>query len=187
MLDPHCNQASKQISIEVWHRRVGHLPYKKLRTLSLNFDLKDVDHNVLCDVCQKARQHRLPFPTSSTVSSSAFELIHVDTWGPYYIKIHAVHHFFLTIVDDYTRATWTHLMVTKDEAIGLLKAFVRMAHTQFSATVKIIRTNNALELSASHTALDFFASNGILHQTSCVQTPQQNGIVERKHQHLLEM
>jgi len=78
-------------------------------------------------------------------------------------------------------------MVTKDEAIGLIKSFVSMAQTQFSATVKILRSDNALEFSPSHTALEFFAANGILHQTSCVQTPQQNGVVERKHKHLLEV
>jgi len=77
-------------------------------------------------------------------------------------------------------------MVTKDEAIGLLKAFVKMTQTQFSTTVKVFRTDNALKLSSSTTALEFFANTGILHQTSYVQTPQQNGVVERKHQHLLE-
>ena len=113
--------------------------------------------------------------------------MHVDTWGPYHIKTHAGHRFFLTIVDDFTRATWTHLMVTKDEVMGLITYFVQMAKTQFNATVKVLRSDNTLELSTSLTALEFFATHGILHQTSCVQTPQQNGVVERKHKHLLKV
>ena len=114
-------------------------------------------------------------------------MIHVDTWGPYHTKTHNGQRYFLTLVDDYTRSTWTHLMVTKNEALHLIKYFVAMAKTQFNGIVKIIRSDNALELGLSNEALDFFAANGIVHQTSCVQTPQQNGVVERKHKHLLEV
>jgi len=63
-------------------------------------------------------------------------------------------------------------MVTKDEAMRLIMSFVQMAKTQFNATVKILRSDNALELSTSHISLEFFATHGILHQTSCVQTQQ---------------
>jgi len=83
---------------------------------------------------------------------------------------YAGHRFFFTIVDDYTSATWTHLMVTKDEAIGLIKSFVQMAQTQFNATVKVLRSDNALKLSTSYSAFNFFATHGILYQASCVQT-----------------
>jgi hypothetical protein len=33
----------------------------------------------------------------------------------------------------------------------------------------------------------FLSAQGILHQTSCLDTPPQNGIVERKNRHLLEV
>jgi len=57
-------------------------------------------------------------------------------------------------------------MVTKDEAVSLLKAFTVMVKTQFDKSVKIIRFDNALELSKSYEILEFFASFGISHQTS---------------------
>jgi len=34
--------------------------------------------------------------------------------------------------------------------------------------------------------LVFFSENGVLHQKSIVGTPQQNGVAERKHRHLLD-
>lgn len=52
--------------------------------------------------------------------------------------------------------------------------------TQFKTTVKTIRTDNGPELFLKR----FFSNHGIIHQTSCVDSPQQNDIVERKHQHL---
>jgi len=78
-------------------------------------------------------------------------------------------------------------MVTKDEAAALLTAFIMMAKTQFEKAVKVMRSDNALELSKSYEILKFFADHGIAHQTSCVQTPQQNGVVKRKHKHFLEV
>ena len=77
-------------------------------------------------------------------------------------------------------------MAVKSNALPLIKAFVEMAYTQFNAKVKTIRSDNALELGLNKEATTFFMAKGIIHQTSCVATPQQNGVVERKHKHLLE-
>ena len=61
-----------------------------------------------------------------------------------------------------------------------------MVHTQFSAKVKIIRSDNGREFT-SGTMNNFYTENGIVQQTSCVDTPRQNGRVERKHRHILNV
>ncbi|XP_019235589.1 PREDICTED: uncharacterized protein LOC109215923 [Nicotiana attenuata] len=58
--------------------------------------------------------------------------------------------------------------------------------TQFEATVKIVRSDNGTEFFNSQ-CNTLFDSLGIIHQSSCPYTPQQNGMVERKHRHILEV
>ncbi|XP_059311121.1 uncharacterized protein LOC132062597 [Lycium ferocissimum] len=56
----------------------------------------------------------------------------------------------------------------------------------FDKLVKTIRTDNGTEFTNT-TCTNLFLKLGILHQTSCAYTPQQNGAVERKHRHILEV
>src|SRR5436309_1476631 len=100
-----------------------------------------------------------------------FELIHVDTWSPFKHSTHDGYKYFLTIVDDYTRITWIHLLPNKSSSIVALQTFVAMVFTQFKAVVKIVRSDNAPELGGSSVALDYYSSKGIIHQTSCSYTP----------------
>jgi len=58
-----------------------------------------------------------------------------------------------------------------------------MIQNHFHTTPKFIRTDNGPKFMLSN----FYSSHGITHQKSCVETPQQNGRVERKHQHTLNV
>ena len=48
----------------------------------------------------------------------------------------------------------------------------------------MLQSDNATELNCMH---EYFEHSGILFQTSCVDTTQQNGRVERKHRHILNV
>ena len=77
-------------------------------------------------------------------------------------------------------------MIDKSQTSTLLHNFCLMAHTQFGKSVKIVRSDNGLEF-RSTPMNKFYAAHGIIHQTSVVDTPRQNGRVEQKHQHLLQV
>jgi len=67
--------------------------------------------------------------------------------------------------------------------LKVLKHFVIFVQTQFETTIKIIRSDNGTEFVMTN----FLVGKGMIHQTSSVNTPQQNSIVERKHGHLLDV
>ncbi|KAJ4755428.1 Retroelement pol polyprotein-like [Rhynchospora pubera] len=171
---------------ELWHRRMGH-PSTQITSI-----LPGVEKNSsstlksVCDTCMRAKQTREVFPISLNKALEPFELIHCDIWGAYRVASHCGAHYFLTIVDDFSRAVWVYLMVEKSETGDLLKSFCKMIQTQFNQSVKCIRSDNGLEFK-SGPMKKFYAEYGILHQTSCVATPQQNGRVERKHRHILNV
>ncbi|XP_013622886.1 PREDICTED: uncharacterized protein LOC106328890 [Brassica oleracea var. oleracea] len=137
-----------------------------------------------CGICFKSKQTRGVFSESFNKASVPFELIHVDLWGPYRTKSSCGAVYFLTIVDDFSRAVWIHLLLEKSEVKTILPNFCRLAHRQFGKLVKTVRSDNSIEFMCLSR---YFAENGILHQTSCVATPQQNGRVERKHRHILNV
>ncbi|KAJ0469227.1 putative RNA-directed DNA polymerase [Helianthus annuus] len=60
-----------------------------------------------------------------------------------------------------------------------------MIETQFRKRIKRIRCDNGGEFT-SNRMKTFYSQEGILLETTCPYTPQQNGVVERKHRHLLE-
>ncbi|RVW97398.1 Retrovirus-related Pol polyprotein from transposon TNT 1-94 [Vitis vinifera] len=70
------------------------------------------------------------------------------------------------------------------EVFRMFMSFIAMVDRQFSQIVKVVQSDNGTEFKC---LLDYFSATGILFQTSCVGTPQQNGRVERKHKHILNV
>ncbi|KAH0762701.1 hypothetical protein KY290_018774 [Solanum tuberosum] len=93
----------KDSDVKLWHHRLGHLPLSAMKYIR-SFAFNCIP-NCYCDICPLGRQSKLHFPISEIKSNSIFELIHVDTWGPYKSPTYNGFKYFLTIVDDFSIAT----------------------------------------------------------------------------------
>ncbi|KAL8148892.1 hypothetical protein AgCh_006046 [Apium graveolens] len=170
---------------KLWHLRLGHAPNTTLSHIPhIN---KLIDCNKDCPICPFLKQSMLSFSKhSDSYASSIFSFIHMDVWGPYHIASTQGCKYFLAIVDDHSRATWTFLLSSKQQVFQKFQAFVAYVDNHFHVKIQTIRIDNGSEFLNSNFSL-FLTEKGILHQRSCTQTPQQNARVERKHKHLLEV
>jgi Reverse transcriptase (RNA-dependent DNA polymerase)/Integrase core domain/gag-polypeptide of LTR copia-type len=167
-------------SPNLWHNRLGHPSDHVIRLLGIT--LNSVD----CDSCHFAKQHRLPFADRLDKAENLFDLIHSDTWGSAPVDSKESFKYFLTFIDDKSRVTWLYLLKSKKEVPTIFKNFYNMIENQFGTSIKVLRSDNGTEYTNNKLQI-FLQSKGISHQTSCVGTPQQNGVAERKNRHLLEI
>ena len=78
------------------------------------------------------------------------------------------------------------MMKEKGEVFSIFQNFHKIVCTQFGAVVKVLRSDNRGEYIDSGLGA-YFSSHDIIHQTSCTDTPQQNGVAKRKNRHLLDV
>ncbi|GKA88020.1 retrovirus-related pol polyprotein from transposon TNT 1-94 [Tanacetum coccineum] len=62
---------------------------------------------------------------------------------------------------------------------------IKNIQVSLNSTVRNVRTDNVTEF-VNQTLREFYENVGILHQISVARTPQQNGVVERRNQTLVE-
>jgi len=191
-ISSHLSLVCKNVlnSYEDWHRKLGHPNSAVLSHLFKNGLLgnKSVVSNasLSCSVCKLAKSKTLPFPSGAYRASSCFELIHSDVWGMSPVVSHARYKYFVTFIDDYSRFTWIYFLRSKSEVFSMFKKFLTYVETQFHESVKIFRSDSGGEY-MSREFQEFLQQKGILSQRSCPNTPQQNGMAERKNRHLLDV
>ena len=105
---------------ELWHCRLGHPSSQHMSHIQ---SLPCKGSISICQVCPQAKQHRNSFPSSSSRTNKIFEMLHVDIWGPYGTPTYDGFKFFLSIVDDYSRATWVFFIITQKQCFFYVGVF----------------------------------------------------------------
>lgn len=157
---------------EIRHYKLGHISSNRLATLHKMYPKITVPGTFFVISVINLRKRSFLSLCQNMFLRMHLIFIHIYIWGPTNIYIFGFR-YFLTIVDDYTRFTWA-MMMKKEAAIYV-------HHFQFGKNIKVLRSDNGPEFNL----VNFYALNGIIHYKSCVETSQQNGIGERKHQHIL--
>ncbi|GKC48947.1 retrovirus-related pol polyprotein from transposon TNT 1-94 [Tanacetum coccineum] len=184
------SKASKHKSW-LWHRRLNHLNFGTINDLARKDLVRGLprlkfekDH--LCSACQlgKSKKHTHT-PKTENTNLEVLNTLHMDLCGPMRVQTINGKKYILVIVDDYSRFTWVKFLRSKDETPTVVIKFLKQIQVGLNKTVRFIRTDNGTEF-VNKTLYDYYESVGIFHQKTVPRTPQQNGVVERRNQTLVE-
>ncbi|CAI7876055.1 unnamed protein product, partial [Closterium sp. NIES-54] len=106
-----------------------------------------------CLPCVEGRQRAAPYSSSFPPTTAPLQTLHKDVWGPARVSRQSRERYFLLAVDDYTRYTTVFPLRSKGQVSG-----------EFS----------------SNLLRDFCRGEGILQSFMLPDSPQQNGIAERR-------
>ncbi|GJR98367.1 putative ribonuclease H-like domain-containing protein [Tanacetum coccineum] len=105
------------------------------------------ENDQTCVACQKGKQHRASCKSKTENSISLpLHLLHMDLFGPTFVKSLMKKMYCLVVTDDYSRFTWVFFLATKDETSGILKSFITRIENLVDHKVKVIRYDNKTEL-----------------------------------------
>lgn len=76
-------------------------------------------------------------------------------------------------------------MKHKSDVTHIFQTFHKMIENQFKTKIQVLKTDNGKEFFHSYLG-NYLRDQGIIHLSSCIDTPQQNGVAERKNRHILE-
>ena len=86
--------------------------------------------------------------------------------------------YFIVCKDDASSFRHVAFLKMKSEANQCLQKLITWLETQTGNKVKKVRSDNALELT-NQAMGEFYASKGIIHETTAPYTPESNGKAER--------
>ncbi|GKC88133.1 putative ribonuclease H-like domain-containing protein [Tanacetum coccineum] len=168
---------------KLWHRRLGHLNFKTMNklvkgNLVRGLPSKLFENDQTCVACQKGKQHRTSCKSKiENLISLSLHLLHMDLFGPTFIKSLMKKIYCLVVTYDYSRFTWVFFLATKDETSGILKSFITGIENLVDHKVKVIRCDNGTEFK-NREMNQFYEMKGILRQFSVARNPQQNGVIK---------
>ncbi|CAI7768860.1 unnamed protein product [Closterium sp. NIES-53] len=131
------SSGSGEADWETWHERLCHVNFSMLQKLVKDGSLKGLEVTravkeiVSCPTCLETKFTKFPFSSGTGPAKAPLALVHIDVVGPTRAPSLSGSRYFLTIVDDHTRAVWVYPLKTKGEvAAAVLKEWMLRAQRE---------------------------------------------------------
>jgi transposase InsO family protein len=139
------------------------------------------------DGCALGKQQQSTFPRVANYrADKALDLFHIDLCGQIRPITPGGKSYFLLIVDDYSRFMWVEHLATKDEAFRCFKRVKTLAETERSYKLRAFCSDRGGVFN-SIKFREYCDEQGMKHFTTTPYTPQQNGVVVRRNQTVVDM
>jgi hypothetical protein len=137
-----------------------------------------------CASYQQAKAHQLHFLRSSSIFTRPLELLFSDVWGPSPIVSSNRNKYCVTFIDAFSKFTWLFPIQCKSDVFSVFNKFLLMVERLFNTKIQQVQTDWGGKFRSLDT---FFHKLGIIHRVSCFHTHQQQGCVECKHHHIIDI
>ncbi|UYV81871.1 hypothetical protein LAZ67_20002749 [Cordylochernes scorpioides] len=181
-----------QLSLDIWHQRMGHVNPIKLTQMFENnvfeddIKIREKPDSLLCEACIYGKQNRKVFHASTSPNSTyPGELIYSDVCGPMSKRSPGGSLYFVSFKDDFSRFRMAYFIRHKSDVLEKFKEFVKRVRTETGNKIKRFRTDNGTEFLNKNFS-DYLKSLGIVHELTAPYTPEQNGIAERDNRTIVE-
>ncbi|CAI7907404.1 unnamed protein product [Closterium sp. NIES-54] len=178
----------------LWHHRLGHPSLPRLRDMHSRLLISGLPRSLppvppspapTCLPCVEGRQRAAPHSSSFPPTSAPLQTLHMDVWGSARVNGQGREHYFLLVVDDYTRYTTVFPLRSKGEVSAVLIPWIRTVRLQlrarFGQDLPVLRLHSDRGGEFSSDLLrDFCCGEGISQSFTLPDPPQQNGIAERR-------
>nr|GFC14851.1 zinc finger, CCHC-type [Tanacetum cinerariifolium] len=140
-----------------------------------------IDHaGQVCDACLLGKHSKTPFPNQAKFrSKNPLDLVYEDLCGPISPNTHSGKKLIFLLVDDCTRFMWAYFLTSKDETLSTFKEFRQRIEMELRMRIRMLRTDRGGEFTR------YCKENGIARQLTAPNSPQQNGVVERRNRTVL--
>jgi hypothetical protein len=130
-------------SINTWHNRLGHASSRVVKQVVSSNNIscsKESIGQYVCDACQQAKSHQLPYSSSTNVSKFPLEPIYLDVWDSAPESI-SRKKYYVSCIDDFSKFTWIYLLKFKSKVFQKFQEFHALVEQQFNRKILSIQSD----------------------------------------------